>query len=152
MTDTKAVLEKLLSDHVGRENSITQTQLSDALGMNKSTLRSELRNLRQDEGIPIGNLRNGYFVIGDEEEFREYIGHINKEIKSKKQTIEATTSAYQEFDPPENPEDMLSVTYECSKCEESVTKENKRYPHKGDYKGELVCKSCLGKLIMKGKA
>lgn len=94
---TKQVLRKLLTEHVGRDNAITQSQLAGALGMNPSTLRSELRRLREERGIPIGNMRDGYYVIGNREELQDYVGHINKEIQSKKQTIEHTLEAFEDF-------------------------------------------------------
>lgn len=97
-SDTKAVLRKLLQDHVGRQNAVTQSQLAAALNENPSTLRSELRRLREERGIPIGNMRDGYYVIADREELQEYVGHINSEIESKKRTIKHTLDAFEEFD------------------------------------------------------
>lgn len=98
MTDTKAVLRKLLSDHVGEHNAITQSQLADATGINPSTLRSELRRLREERNIPIANQRQGYYVIADREELEAFVAHINQEIQSKKDTIEHTLEAYETFD------------------------------------------------------
>jgi len=114
MTDTKAVLRKLLSDHVGESNAITQQQLSEATGVNTSTLRSELRRLREERRIPIANQRDGYYIIQSKEELQDYIGHINQEIQSKKNTIEHTTEAFAEFDREEaKPE---PVDGDCEKC------------------------------------
>lgn len=98
MTDTQKVLQKLLQDHIGEGNAITQTQLSGALGLNPSTLRSELRRLREEQNIPIANERDGYYVISNREELQSFVGHINSEIESKKKTIEYTLEAYEEFD------------------------------------------------------
>ena len=97
MTDdnTKRVLEKLLEDHTGRHNAVTQSKLAEALGLNPSTLRSELRRLREERNIPIGNLRDGYFVIQSKDELHEYVGHINSEIESKRKTIEHTLEAWE---------------------------------------------------------
>jgi len=118
MTDTKAVLRKLLSDHVGEHNAITQSQLADATGINPSTLRSELRRLREERNIPIANQRQGYYVIADREELEEYIGHINEEIASKKRTIEHTLEAYETFDRDDmdiNPRPQEPTTA-CEEC------------------------------------
>lgn len=118
MTDTKAVLRKLLSDHVGKENAITQSQLADATGINPSTLRSELRRLREERNIPIANQRQGYYVIASEEEKRDYIAHINREIESKKRTIEHTLEACDGFDPDDvdiypRPQEPTTACEEC---------------------------------------
>jgi len=114
MSDTKKVLRKLLSDHVGEANAITQQQLSDATGVNTSTLRSELRRLREERRIPIANQRDGYYVIQSKEELQDYIGHINQEIQSKKNTIEHTTEAFAEFDREEAQPDAENG--DCEKC------------------------------------
>lgn len=117
-TDTKAVLRKLLSDHVGEHNAITQSQLADATGINPSTLRSELRRLREERNIPIANQRQGYYVIATEEEKRDYIAHINQEIESKKRTIEHTLEACDGFDPDDvdmhpRPQEPTTPCEEC---------------------------------------
>ena len=117
-TDTKAVLRKLLQDHVGRENGITQGKLATALDLPPSTVRSEIRRLREERGIPIGNLRDGYFVIGDREELGAYIGHINNEIESKKRTIRHTKEAFYEFDDDAEPDDA-DVTA-CERCGDHI--------------------------------
>jgi DNA-binding transcriptional regulator YhcF (GntR family) len=116
MTDTKAVLRKLLSDHVGEHNAITQSQLADATGINPSTLRSELRRLREERQIPIANQRNGYYVIASEDEKRDYIAHINQEIESKKRTIEHTLEACEGFDPDEVRVAGPEPTEPCDEC------------------------------------
>jgi len=97
-TDTKAVLRKLLTDHVGKENAITQSQLKDALDMRESTLRSEISRIREEREIPLANLRDGYYVVADREELQEYVAHINGIIDSKRKTIADTKEAFETFD------------------------------------------------------
>jgi transcriptional regulator with XRE-family HTH domain len=158
MTDTKKVLRTLLTDCVGKQNAITQSQLSEATGLNPSTLRSELRRLREERNIPIANLRDGYFVIADKEELSEFVGHINKEIESKRNTIEHTTEAYAEFDKDDieiDPEpETQEQTYDCSLegCSRSMTRENTMWPKGGPYEDQTVCKNCYGDLVMNGEA
>jgi formylmethanofuran dehydrogenase subunit E len=158
MSDSKAVLRKLMQDHVGESNAITQAQLADALGMNKSTLRSELRRLREERQIPIANMRNGYYLIRNKEELQEFIGHVNGEIESRRQTIKHTTEAFAEFDHenmtiPEEPEqEPVEPTYDCAKCEEEVVKSKAKWPKSGPYEDQTVCHSCYGALVMEGQA
>lgn len=135
-TDTKAVLRKLLSDHVGEKNGITQNQLSEATGINTSTLRSILRRLREERNIPIGNIRNGYYIIEDREELQEFIAHKNREIESNRQTIEDTLTAFEDFDADdvdvsdptedENPE-VIEQTYPCAECGEEIPRDDVMY-------------------------
>jgi DNA-binding Lrp family transcriptional regulator len=155
MSDTKQVLRKLLQDHVGRHNAVTQSQLAEALGLNTSTLRSELRRLREERNIPIGNLRDGYFVISSKSELQDYIGHINRDIKSRKNTIEDTLEAFEEFDreieiDPE-PE-VKEPTYPCAKCDKDVPKSEARRPESGEYADQVLCKHHYGELVMRGEA
>lgn len=155
MTDTQQVLKKLLQDHVGRHNAITQSQLSDALGMNPSTLRSELRRLREERNIPIANQRNGYYIIQGNGELQDFIGHINEEIASKKQTIEHTLEAFEEFDGDVNIEPEQEVreqTYSCAKCGTDVPRSEGKWPKDGKFEGEVLCKRDYGKLVMQGEA
>jgi len=135
-TDTKAVLRKLLSDHVGENNAVTQKQLSKATGVNPSTLRSELRRLREERQIPIANQRQGYYIIRDREELQDYVGHINEEIQSKRRTIEHTLDAFEDFDPGDvdvsdptendNPE-VVEQTYPCAECGEEIPRDDVMY-------------------------
>jgi DNA-binding Lrp family transcriptional regulator len=158
MTDdtTKQVLRKLMQDHVGRENAITQSQLADALGINPSTLRSELRRLREERQIPIGNLRDGYYIIGDREELQEYVGHINSEIESKRRTIEHTVEAFAEFDaklPEEATQDVQEQTYPCSDCGTDTSKTDCYWLKDGEHAGTgPYCKRCFGTLLTTGEA
>jgi biotin operon repressor len=147
-----------MQDHVGESNAITQAQLADALGMNKSTLRSELRRLREERQIPIANMRNGYYLIRDKEELQEFVGHINSEIESKKQTIKHTTEAFAEFDhesmelPEQEPQEPVEPTYDCAKCEGEVPKSDAKWPKSGPYEDMVVCPHCYGGLVMEGQA
>jgi hypothetical protein len=123
MTDntTQNVLEHLVERHVGRENAVTQKKLAKSLDINESTLRSELRRLREQRDLPIGNLRDGYFVIGDREELSAFVGHINKEIESKRRTIEHTLAAFDNADftqqtGGESSDTLVTDGPACEKC------------------------------------
>jgi transcriptional regulator with XRE-family HTH domain len=158
MTDTKKVLRKLLSDHVGESNSITQAQLAEATGINTSTLRSELRRIREERNIPLANQRNGYYVIGDREELQEYIGHINSEIESKRNTIEHTVEAFSEFDTDEieingnEDQEPQEKTYPCEQCGRDVPRSKVKYPKGGEMDGKPLCSTHFGRLVMDGEA
>jgi len=136
MSDTKKVLRKLLRDHQGEGNSITQAQLSDATGVNTSTLRSEIRRLREERNIPIANKRNGYYIIESEQELQDFVAHKNQEIESKRQTIEDTLEAWSGFEPDEieiqdpteddNPE-VVEQTYPCAECGTELPRDDVMY-------------------------
>jgi len=122
--------------------------------MNTSTLRSELRRLREERNIPIGNLRDGYFLIQDKEELQDYIGHINSEIESKKNTIEHTLEAFESFDGEisadsgDSEPEVQEQTYTCVKCGNTMPRQETRWPKQGEYEDQTVCRFCMGELII----
>ncbi len=158
MSNTKQVLRKLLQDHVGEQHAITQSKLAEATGTNPSTLRSELRRLREERQIPIANLRDGYFVIKDKDELSEFVGHVNSEIQSKRNTIEHTLEAFESFDrenmeiEQEPEQEAVEPTYDCAKCESEVPKSKAKWPKSGPYEDQVVCSHCFGGLVMEGQA
>jgi len=157
MTDTKAVLRKLLSDHVGKGNGITQSQLADAVGENTSTVRSELRRLREERQIPIANQRDGYYIIDSKDELQDFIAHINGEIQSKRNTIEHTLTAFNEFDADDvdvsdddtEDDEPQEPTYECHNCGRQIAQSDRRYAEGHD---KPCCPSCHGSFLMNGKS
>lgn len=155
MTDkTKKVLRHLLQDHKGQRNAITQGKLAKKMDMDVSTLRSELRRLREERDIPIGNLRDGYFVIQSKDELEDQISHINREIQSKRERIEDTLEAFEQFDGEnidvegETDSEPKQPTYECAKCDSEVPREHARHPRQGEYEDQVLCKSCYGRVLM----
>jgi len=149
---TQAVLRTLLADHVGEHNAVTQAQLAEATGVNPSTLRSELRRLREQRGIPIGNQRDGYYVISDKEELQQFVGHLNSEIESKKRTIEHTLEAFEQFDREALTDGGVEAavpTYECNECGAATERDDAKYPKALDADGPL-CQRCYGRALTNG--
>lgn len=153
MSNTKKVLRTLLQEHVGQNNAVTQNQLAEATNLNTSTLRSELRRLREERNIPIANLRDGYFIVATKSELQEYIGHINEEIQSKKNTIEHTLDAWEEFDQENievDPEsEVVENTYNCQMdgCNREMSRDRTKWPKQGDYENQPLCFFCYGDLL-----
>jgi len=156
---TQKVLETLIEDHKGQGNGISANNLADAVNENTSTVRSEIRRLREQRNIPIGNLRNGYFLIVSEDGFRDYIGHINDEIQSKRDTIEHTKEAWESYDgdleadsDDDDTPDVREPTYECAKCGKDVARDDARWPKDGEYEDHVLCMRHYGELVVKGQA
>jgi hypothetical protein len=160
MTDdtTQAVLEKLISDHVGSDNGISASKLADAVGENTSTVRSEIRRLREQRQIPIGNLRAGYFLIDSKDDLSAFVGHINSEIQSKRATLKHTHEAWEtydgdlETDSSDDTPEVVKQTYECAKCGTSVPRDSAKWPKDGPYKEQVLCKRDYGDLVIEGQA
>jgi len=134
---TQAVLKKLLADHVGHSNAVTENQLAEALDMNKSTLRSEIERLRDSQDIPIQNFRdgNGYFLPCSEQEFRDQIARWNKKKQEVVRRIETHKEAWERWD--ESGVDIPEG--DCAKCGGEI---------QGDpwlWYSEELCKECNAK-------
>jgi len=158
MSDTtQAVLEKLISDHVGQEHGISAAKLADAVGENTSTVRSEIRRLREQRQIPIGNLRDGYFLIDTKADLSTFVAHVNSEIESKRATIQHTHEAWESYDGElstdgDDSPDVVEQTYECAKCGTSVPRSSAKWPKDGPYEDQVLCKRDYGSLVMDGQA
>jgi len=160
MSDTKAVLRKLLADHVGHSNAITQSQLLEATGVQSdSTLRTIIEELRDERNIPICNYRDGkgYFVAANEEEFRQQIGKLNKRKQTTVRRIESIRDAWNAYDPDDieiEPEtEVQEQTYPCSDCGNVTPKSNCYWPKDGEHAGTgPYCQSCFGELVIAGEA
>jgi len=149
MSDTQAVLKTLLQDAVGHHNAVTESQLVDATGLSKSTLRSEIETLRDKRAVPIQNFRDGkgYFIPSDEEEFKEQISRWNKQIQQKRTRIENHIEAWNSFDRDSVADDVLTPTYQCANCGATVEKQDAKHPKEFDENGPL-CKGCYGNLLL----
>jgi len=155
----QAVLQKLLQDHVGRDNSITQAQLSDALGISASKVRDEIAALRERETLPIGNIgKSGYFIIDTKDELSDYIAQQNREIQTRRERIEHVHSAFADFDgevatdEPDGSQEVQEPTYECRYCGKDVAKSDVRRPKAGEWDGKVLCKNDYGRWLMNGKS
>lgn len=151
-TDTKAVLRKFLSDHQGHHNAVTESTLSDMLGLTESTLRSEIARLRDEGNVPIQNFRDGegYFIPSSEDEFREQIGKWNEEVREKRRRIESHIETWDVWEPDvevDGGSEILEPEYDCNGCDGTVKQSEAKYPKDGNTEGPL-CAQCYGNLVM----
>lgn len=85
---------RVLQDHVGIENGISQQQLADEVDVHVSTLRNWIEQLRR-EGWPIGSLNGyGYFLMASEDDFRAVMASLEGRRQSTGETMEALASAF----------------------------------------------------------
>jgi len=157
--DTKQIIQKLLQDHVGEGNGITQAQLKDALGLSETAVRDEIAALRErDEPPCIGNFGNGYFVIASEDSLQDFIAQQNREIQTRRERIEHVHSAFTDFDgevatdEPDDSQEVQEPTYECRYCGKDVAKSDVRRPKAGEWDGKVLCKQHYGRWLMNGKS
>lgn len=85
---------RVLQDHVGIKEGISQSQLAEEVDVHVSTLRNWIEQLRR-EGWPIGSINGyGYFLMSSEDDFRAVMASLEKARASKAETMSALASAY----------------------------------------------------------
>jgi len=66
--DRETLLNTLLQEARGYEHRLSAKELSERTGINDSTIRDAVIELRSEFSVPIGNVGSGYFVIETEQE------------------------------------------------------------------------------------
>lgn len=96
---THSQLRKILSNHRGRENAITSTELAAQIGINDAngnpTTRFEILSLIRLSGMPIGSCPNGYYIIETSDELREYLDRLDHRIAGIERRKQLVREAYQ---------------------------------------------------------
>lgn len=89
------VLARILTNHQGSDNPITSAELStkigerDAHATNPDT-RELIRELIFEYQFPVASSTQGYYLISDEEEFREYV----KSLTERRDKIDSRIDAF----------------------------------------------------------
>ena len=78
-------LESLLWDHVGPENSITSTEVSDELGIKDSNgnpkTREAIKIVLRERGVPVIAGANGYYIAETEKQVRDELDSLDQRIQ-----------------------------------------------------------------------
>ena len=93
---SRARVRAALERHaVGRRNALPGTALADLTPLKPTTVRDIIAELRDDpHGPPIGNCADGYYIISSVGELESHISDVKDEIKTKRERLEATVTAY----------------------------------------------------------
>jgi len=92
----KKRLAATLNDHVGYENRIPGSELAERVGINESTMRDALAEVRTEYGIPVVSRGSGYYVIEQKDELQTELGRIAEEIATRKETKRELVDAWNE--------------------------------------------------------
>lgn len=103
-TDREAILSTLVADARGYDNRLSARELSNRTDINQSTLRDVVIELREEYGVPIGNIGSGYFVITDADELARVVEYYEGEIATKYERLRTIKDCYHNHDTmqPEN--------------------------------------------------
>lgn len=91
--DRERLLNELLQ-HRGYDDRVSAKALSERTGINDSTVRDVIIELREEVGIPVANQGSGYFIVEDESELEDVVAYYNGEIQTKRERIETIVSNF----------------------------------------------------------
>lgn len=85
LSGRERAIAHVLFNHVGRENAVTSTDIASFLGIDESNgnpiTRGHIRDINLKTGVPIGSCGEGYFVVADRPELRDYMADLNDRIE-----------------------------------------------------------------------
>lgn len=83
--DRETLLNALLQEARGYGNRLSAKQLAERTGINDSTIRDAIIELRSEFSVPIGNVGSGYFVIETPQERERVLSYYDDEIETKQE-------------------------------------------------------------------
>jgi len=101
--DRERLLNELLQ-HRGYEERVSAKELARVTGINDSTVRDVIIELREEVGIPVANRGSGYFIVTDADELEdiidspdeleEIIEYYQGEIRTKEERLQTIVSNF----------------------------------------------------------
>lgn len=77
-------VRSLLLDHKGSDDPITSREISEELGLDEvesfPTTRGMIRDVIEEDEVPIAASGSGYFVIETEDELEDYLDSLNERM------------------------------------------------------------------------
>jgi hypothetical protein len=77
-------IKAILLEHTGADDTISSREISNELGIDEvesfPVTRGLIREIVEEDGVPIAGHSNGYFVIETEEELEDYIDTLDSRI------------------------------------------------------------------------
>lgn len=109
--EIKAEVRDILTEHRGKDNAITSTDLLEMVDMEDAEgnprIREVITELIFEDEVPIASYNKGYFLIEAEEELDEYLEHLEKRIMGHTERKLVIRRAAEEWDGPiEESEDL----------------------------------------------
>ena len=94
--ESRRIVRQTLETHaVGRENATPGTELVELVPLKYTTVRDIISELRDDEqGPPIGNCGDGYFIINSDDELDDWVEKKRDELQTIKDRMTANVKAY----------------------------------------------------------
>ena len=104
--EAKRMLAAVLRARTAREWAISSRGLADAtgyrdqeqdVGINPSTVRDCIKELRQERDLPIVSCSQGYYLVTDAADLQRELDKIADEIETRKETRRELTAAFNRY-------------------------------------------------------
>lgn len=89
--------EKLLNEllrHRGYEERVSAKALAEHTGINQSTVRDVIIELREEVGIPVANRGSGYFIVENADELADIVDYYKQEIRTKEERLQTIVANF----------------------------------------------------------
>jgi biotin operon repressor len=97
--DRRTLLNTLLESARGYDNRLSARDLAERTGINRSTVRDVVIELRDEFGVPVGNVGSGYFVVETDAELNRVVEYYEGEIQTKRERLETIQRTYESHTP-----------------------------------------------------
>lgn len=82
--DVRERVKDLLLEHQGKDDAITSREINDEVDLDSigsfPSTRAVVRDIIMEDQIPIAGGSQGYYVIQDEDELRDYIDQLESRV------------------------------------------------------------------------
>jgi hypothetical protein len=99
LSGRERAIAHVLFTHVGRENAVTSSDIASFLGIDESNgnpvTRGLIRDITVKTGVPIASCGEGYFVVADRPELRDYIANLNDRIAGIQRRQDIVVDSYE---------------------------------------------------------
>jgi len=88
ISEDKRLLLNVLLEHRGYDDRVSAKELARVTGINDSTVRDVIIEIRDEWGVPVANRGSGYFIVETADELADVVAYYNQEIATKRERIE----------------------------------------------------------------
>jgi len=94
ISEDKRLLLNVLLEHRGYDDRVSAKELSRITGINDSTVRDVIIEIRDEWGVPVANRGSGYFVVETADELADIIDYYQQEIATKRERLQTIVANF----------------------------------------------------------
>jgi len=112
--DIPWAIEHIMLQHVGKANAIKSAALAQLIGNQleddtHQDTRSRIRECLENAKLPIAACSNGYYIIDNHDELREYVDSLESRISGIYGRIKLVRDAWSDYDKNRNRYEQMTL-------------------------------------------